>query len=615
MKQLKIAKVFLFIYAISITFLLLIGLISYLVYLSQYELSEKYENRYQSYLLADELRQSSDDLTRFARTYVIDGNPKYEKYYWDILAIRNGEKARPEFYERVYWDLVANDGQKPRPDGKTVALQNLMREAGFTDDEFEKLKQAQKNSDDLVYTETVAMNAVKGVILDSSGKFVPKGTPDFELARRIMHDDKYHSDKAKIMHPIDDFFKMLDARTLQSVEQKRKQNSWFLVALGLVLVASILINFLSFQVIQKRIIQPLLLLNQYSEKIAQGDFSQEIPVKSGNEVGKLAMAINQLANNLREKSDFVVEIGKGNLQMDYQPSSSKDLMGLALLEMRRNLQKIADEEVKRNWEAEGIAKFNELLRTHPDIQVLGDMLIAELVKYLSAVQGALFISGMQGDTRVLDLTAAYAHDRKKFINKQLLHNEGLVGQVFQEQKKMYINQLPDNYSDIVSGLGTISPKYLLIVPLKNFDKVEGVIELASFHPFEEHHLHFIEKISEAIASTLANIKSVRQTRALLETTQEQAEALKAQEEEMRQNLEELHTTQEAMNLKQKELEETNEKMKTNEAILTKMLEQIRLKEEESQQLIKEQQLQVEELQANELERRNNLEELRSTQKN
>ncbi len=51
--------------------------------------------RYQSYQAADELRQSSDDLTRLGRTYVVTGDEKYEKMYMDILDIRNGKKPRP----------------------------------------------------------------------------------------------------------------------------------------------------------------------------------------------------------------------------------------------------------------------------------------------------------------------------------------------------------------------------------------------------------------------------------------------------------------------------------------------------------------------------------------
>ena len=132
---------------------------------TQAELAEVNNTRYNSYLLADELRQSSDDLTRLARTYVVTGDARYEQQYMDILDIRNGKKPRPRQYERVYWDFVAAGTGKPRPDGETISLQELMKKNGFTEQEFGKLKEAQGNSDALVNTEVVAMNAVKGLSL------------------------------------------------------------------------------------------------------------------------------------------------------------------------------------------------------------------------------------------------------------------------------------------------------------------------------------------------------------------------------------------------------------------------------------------------------------------
>ena len=148
--------------------------------------------RYHSYLLADELRQSSDDLTRLARTYVVSGDPSYERQYMDILDIRNGKKPRPEHYERIYWDFVAGGVAVPPSSGKAMALQEMMKQAGFTEQEFAKLKQAQANSDGLVKTEVIAMNAVKGLFDDGQGNFTRQGEPDMEMARRIMHDTAYH---------------------------------------------------------------------------------------------------------------------------------------------------------------------------------------------------------------------------------------------------------------------------------------------------------------------------------------------------------------------------------------------------------------------------------------
>ncbi len=53
-----------------------------------------------------------------ARTYAAANDPRYEKMYWDILAIRNGDKARPLRYENIYWDYVASTNEKPRDDGQ-----------------------------------------------------------------------------------------------------------------------------------------------------------------------------------------------------------------------------------------------------------------------------------------------------------------------------------------------------------------------------------------------------------------------------------------------------------------------------------------------------------------
>ena len=93
----------------------------------QDELIEASERRYQSYMLADELRQSSDDLTRLARTYSVTGDSHYIDQYNAILDIRNGKIPRPMNYERIYWDFVEVNNQKPRPDSnETIALTKKM---------------------------------------------------------------------------------------------------------------------------------------------------------------------------------------------------------------------------------------------------------------------------------------------------------------------------------------------------------------------------------------------------------------------------------------------------------------------------------------------------------
>jgi methyl-accepting chemotaxis protein len=211
----------------------------YRVRQTQAQVSLANEVRYQSYILADELRQSSDDLTRLARTYVVTGDARYERQYLDILDIRSGKKPRPQNYERIYWDFVAAGDAAPRPAGETVALAELMKRAGFSDEEFARLKQAEANSNALVKTEVVAMNAVKGLFDDGSGRFVAKDGPNMEMARQLLHSEDYHRFKAQIMKPVDAFFELLDGRTRAAVVQAEQASRQAFVAAAALLLASV----------------------------------------------------------------------------------------------------------------------------------------------------------------------------------------------------------------------------------------------------------------------------------------------------------------------------------------------------------------------------------------
>ena len=199
--------------------LCVIGLLTGIMLANQTRIVESQQRRYESYLLADQLRQSSDDLTRLARTYVVTGEEKYQQQYFAILDIRNGKRPRPQQYERIYWDFMAVDGVKPRPDGSVEALHDLMLAQGFTEAEFAKLRESQANSDQLVGMETVAMNAVQGRFSDGEGGFTRQGAPDLEMARALLHSPDYHREKLRIMKPIDDFFELMTSRTAAEVER------------------------------------------------------------------------------------------------------------------------------------------------------------------------------------------------------------------------------------------------------------------------------------------------------------------------------------------------------------------------------------------------------------
>lgn len=199
-------------------------------------------NQFQSNKLADQLRQSSDDLTRMARSYVETGDPIFEQYFFDILAIRDGTQPRPRDYDNIYWDFVIASGERLKSSEPPAALIDLMKQTGMSDDELAKLEEAKLNSDDLTSLEKAAFAAMKGLFADELGILTVKGEPNPELARGLLYGVRYHEAKAKIMSPIRDFIKLVDERTRHELEAVQAQEVIYRIIASFLIVAMILFS-------------------------------------------------------------------------------------------------------------------------------------------------------------------------------------------------------------------------------------------------------------------------------------------------------------------------------------------------------------------------------------
>jgi len=308
------------------------------------------------------------------------------------------------------------------------------------------------------------------------------------------------------------------------------------------------------------ITKPVTFLQNIVVKLGRGELVEEKQTKFNNdEIGDMALAMDNLVNGLKATTTFAENIGKGNYQSDFKPLSEHDVLGNALINMRDNLSKVAEDDKKRNWATEGLAKFGELLRTNNnDLAKLADQIISNLVKYLKANQGALYIMDdvNDGEELTMSMRACYAWDKKKFLNHKIYKGEGLAGQAWQEGDTVYLTEVPQNYIKITSGLGDANPTSVLIVPLKVNDQIFGVVEIASFNVFQDFEMEFVQRIAESIASTISSVKINERTQKLLEESQQMTEQMRAQEEEMRQNMEELQATQEELQRSQSESEST-----------------------------------------------------------
>ncbi len=344
--------------------------------------------------------------------------------------------------------------------------------------------------------------------------------------------------------------------------EKGKLDVSFIISVVLVVVLAVVLIIIILYFL-RNIRNPLYELSDYMKKLSNGILPEEKLhlTNSNDEFLQLEKSINKLTGGLQNISHFITALEQNKFDMKFEPLSKNDALGNAVLQMRNTFQTAKNEEEnrkkedeKRSWSNHGLTKFTDIMRQNTDdITELAYKIISELVKYTKANQGGLYLyNDDDKDDIHLELLASYAYDRRRFITQKINIGEGLVGTCALERKVSYLDTIPQDYIKITSGLGDANPGYLLLVPMIREDTLMGVIEIASFHEFENHVIEFIIKIAENVASTMASAKNNRRTAQLLKKSKEQAEAMASQEEELRQNLEELEATREEAARKEEE---------------------------------------------------------------
>ena len=212
--------------ALFAVFLLAIGFYS----LAQRELDLSFEQRHDSFLLAQELRQSSADLSTAARGYVATGNAIFSEIHQQVLDIRDGRLPRPVDYDNVYWDLLISTGKPPTPnEGRSISLVDLMHQIGLSEQELQLVRAVVEESDALATVEREAMQLVD--------EAAPGDVETRNRATQMLFDQSYRDAKARIMAPIHRLHEMLETRTRSDVDRLSRWAFILLISAAILAVA------------------------------------------------------------------------------------------------------------------------------------------------------------------------------------------------------------------------------------------------------------------------------------------------------------------------------------------------------------------------------------------
>ncbi|MEM9831808.1 MAG: GAF domain-containing protein [Bacteroidota bacterium] len=405
---------------------------------------------------------------------------------------------------------------------------------------------------DTVFTQFEALIGAEQEIMTSLVSFEDYEDPMAKLMAESMIEDEVIPRTKEIRQQLTEISSIKE----QEAEQAQTENIASYLQLRQVILIlgamTVVLGLIGAFWISGLITRPIAYLKKIILELGEGRLPEEDAQKSykfsNDEVGEMADAVDGLVKGLQGTSEFAENIGKGEYNAEFTPLSDEDILGNALINMRDNLRKVAEEDKVRSWATEGTAQFGELLRqNNSDMKQLTQTILSHLISYLHANQGGLYlVQGEKEDEPFMALEACYAWDREKYLDQKIYKGEGLAGQSWQEQDTIYLTDVPDDYVTIASGLGEANPTSIVIVPLLINEEVYGVIELASFEEFKPYEIEFLQKIAESIASTVSTVKINARTQNLLAESQEMTEQMQAQEEEMRQNMEELQATQEEM---------------------------------------------------------------------
>ncbi|MEH2015393.1 response regulator [Nostoc sp.] len=276
-------------------------------------------------------------------------------------------------------------------------------------------------------------------------------------------------------------------------------------------------------ILTRHISVPLKRVSESAEKLADGDLSLSLPHSDRqDEIGVLTRTFNQMIVNLRNTT-------------------------------RKN-----DEQ---NWLKSNLAEFTQMLQGHRNLESVSRLILSYLAPMVGASQGVFYFMDSIDDEPVLKLLSSYAYKERKNLANQFRLGEGLVGQSALEKQRILLTEVPSDYIRISSGLGEAPPLNIIVLPILFETQVSAVIELASFGPFNELHLRFLEQLSEILGVFLNNIASQLQTQQLLEESVALTEELQTQQDELQQSNQRLEEQAHELEESQFIVKQSNEELK------------------------------------------------------
>ncbi|WP_088285921.1 response regulator [Ideonella sp. A 288] len=249
--------------------------------------------------LVDELVDENDLLAQLVQSYTTTARPRYLTLYYDILAVREGEKPMPQVADvGLYWREAIANRQPAAAAGPSASLIDRMQGLDFSPVELDGARQMLKAAASMQAIEKVAFAATQGLYDRRSGSFVSDGVPDPQHAVTLVHSADYENLRADLLSEVSRLRDQSRQRTEGQVAHMHGRLDQAMQAALVVNVALAPLLLAALMVLRQRVLRPIGDLGTLAQRYTAGDFGARTSLSKDRveEVGLLALALDDMAD-------------------------------------------------------------------------------------------------------------------------------------------------------------------------------------------------------------------------------------------------------------------------------------------------------------------------------
>jgi two-component system sensor histidine kinase/response regulator len=281
------------------------------------------ERRDRSHAQIERLVHETDLLSQLVQSYTTTAQTRYLEIYYDMLAVRDGEKPAPVGQDPVsYWrNRVAGRTQVPLPEsGERASLLQQLEQLQFTPDELRAARKMLAVTDDMEAIERVAFAATQGLYDPRTADFTSDGKPEREYAVQQVHSPEYQALRADLVAAVSRLAALVQNRTSEEIAQARERLENALLLTLVVDVALLMLVLVALAVVRLRVIKPIALLDQQASRFAEGQYGARVLARDDEvqELRQLGQTLNHMAEaierDLRQRDAVQFELQRARDQ-------------------------------------------------------------------------------------------------------------------------------------------------------------------------------------------------------------------------------------------------------------------------------------------------------------